>query len=199
MAVEWGDVVYNPNGAVVSGLQNDGSYSGYGTIDYMGDFSFEVESDEDEIMVAGMIVEQLTIPKRATGTIKDASLNWDALVLMGATQGNAIVAAGTTPNRSEQIDFLFGGQGLGYFGLVVRYEATNGANLLAGFAKCMLSTIPPFTAAQNKFRTGETGVKMVAPSQIIRKVLRMEKYETAQAVPANAGEFDDFFAGFFDA
>ena len=198
MAVEYGDVVYNPNSAVISGLQNDGTYSGYGTIDYMGDFNFETESDEDEIMVAGVVVEQLTIPKRATGTIKDASLNWDALVLMGATQGAAIVAAGSTPNRSERIDFVFGGEGLQYFGLVVRYEATNGANLLAGFPKCMLSTIPPFTAAQNKFRTGEAGIKMVAPSQIIRKAIRMEKYETAQAVPANAGAFDTFFAGMFD-
>jgi hypothetical protein len=196
MAIKYGDVVYNPNGGVISKLQNDNTYSGWSTIDYMGDFNFDWESDEDEIMSAGMIVEQLTIPKRATGTITDAALNWTALTLM--TPFTSPSEMGTTPNRSEELYIETGGAGLGYFGLVVRYEATSGAGLLAGFPKAMLRSIPPFQAAQNKFRTGEVGIKMVAPSQIIRRCAVLRRFETAQQVPQTAGAFDTFFAGMFD-
>lgn len=197
MPLEYGDVIYNPTGLVVARLQADNSYGTVGVVDYLGDFSFNFESDEDDIMSGGAIVETLSIVKRGTGKLTDAALNWPAIVVMSGLDDPS--EEGDTPNRIKTLDVKFGGRGMAYFGAVVRYEAQQGSNLLVGFPKAMLSTLPSFTVEQNKFRTGEANIKMIGVGTTAqgRRGVRMKKYETAAALPSTGEAFDTFFTGMF--
>lgn len=192
---QYSEVYFTPKIAYVAALQVDNTYGTPQLVEYLQKFEFEFESDTDEIMSGGQIVETLSIPKRATGTISMAAMNYSALSILS---GYAEDPQGTTPNRYNTIDVVTGGEGMPYFGIIAEYASTLGGNLLAGFPKAQLSTVPGFTVDQNKFRIGETEIYMVSPSQIIRKCARLRKFETASPIPTTAEGFEAFFASLFD-
>lgn len=192
---EYSDVIYTPKIAYVASLNVDNSYGTPQLVEYLQKFDFEFESDTDEIMSGGQIVETLSIPKKGTGTISMAALNFSTLAILA---GLSETPLGTTPNRYNTIDVLTGGEGMPYFGIIAEFASTLGGNLLAGFPKAQLSTVPGFTVDQNKFRIGEAEIYMVSPSQTIRKNGRLRKFETASAIPTTAEAFEAFFDGLFD-
>lgn len=188
----FGDIIYNITDMYVAALTG----STYGTparVEYVQSFSFEFESDEDTIKAYGLNVETLSIPIGGTGTIAEASLSWGAMAVM---TGNSESSSGSTPNGVKQIDMLAGGAGLPYFGVIASYAAVEG-NALIGFPKCKLVSLPAFTVEQNQFRASDMGIKMVAPSAVIRKLMRLKKNETAATVPTSSGDFGTFFTGMF--
>lgn len=192
----YSEVIFNPTAAYVAALNNDNTYGTPQLVEYLQKFAFEFESDSDEIMSGGMIVETLAIPKKGTGTLSMAAMNYSALSILA---GYAEAPLGTTPNRYNTLDVEVGGDGLPYFGIIVAYASTFNGNMLAGFPKAKLSTMPGFDVDQNKFRIGEAEIIAVSPSLLIRKVSRLRKYETAAAIPTTAEGFETFFAGMFDA
>ena len=191
----YGDVIYNITAMYVAALASDNSFGTPALIEYGKDFSWEYAADTDEIKSYGMIVDTLAIITKATGTLKEGSLNMDSKSIMTATSEST---AGSTPNQITTIDFRAGGGGLPYFGLVIAGASVIG-NIVAGFPKCKLETIPSFTIEQNKFRMGEAKVNMLPPSTTIRKLSRILRYETVTAPPTDASGFDTFFSGMFDA
>ena len=191
---EFGDVIYNISGMYVAALQSDNTFGEPAFVEYGQDYSWDYEADTDEIMSYGQIVETLAIIKKATGTMKEASLNMASKSIMTGTSESE---SGTSPNKIATIDFQTGGAGLPYFGIIVAGSSVAG-NVLAGFPKCKLQTIPSFKIEQNKFRLGEAKVDMLPPSSLIRKVSRIRRNETAASIPTTGAGFDAFFAGMFD-
>ena len=187
---QFAEVVYNITDAWVARLNLDNTYGTPVRVDYIGKVSFEYESDTDEIKSGGQIVETLTVPTKATGEITQASLDFAGMaVLLGTVNGSY----STTPNQYGVQDIPVGGEGLPYCGLIVAYASVYGGNMLAGFPKFRLDTVPGFDADQNKFRIGSANFTAIAPSVNARKVVRYKKYETAAAVPQSAANFLAFF------
>lgn len=190
----YGDVIYNITGMYVAALQSDNAYGTPSYIDYGQELSWEYEADNDEIKSYGLIVESLSIPTKATGNFMQASMDFASFAILTSFSGSE---SGSTPNQVNTLDLLVGGAGLPYFGIIAAFAAISGANMLAGFPKCKLQTIPGFTIEQNTFRTSEVGIDMFAPSTTVRKVSRYKKYETAAAIPSSANDFDTYFNGMF--
>lgn len=186
----YAEVIYNPTAAYIASLNNDDTYDAPVQIDYLGKLSFEFEADQDELMSGGMIVEMLAIPKKVTGEITQGALNMAAMSTMC---GYTFTEYSTTPNRYGILQVKTGGAGMPYFGLIVSYASTLGGNLLAGFPKAMLDTMPGFDVDQNKFRIGNANFSGVAPSQNIRIAALIKKNETAASIPTTAQGFLDFF------
>lgn len=196
MAPGYAEVIYNPTAIYVASL-TDAVAGTYGTpqlIEYGQKFEFDIESDNDEIMAYGLTVEALAVPKKATGTLTQAAMNFAAIAILCGFTNNSYL---TTPNRYNIMDINVGGSGLPYFGVIVSYAATNGANMLAGFAKAQLDTVPGFKVDQNKFRIGEAKINGYAPNTQIRKVVRLKGNETAATVPTTGVTFGAFFSGMF--
>lgn len=188
---QFAEVIYNPYAAYVAALNLDNTYGTPVQIDYLGKLSFQFEHDQDELMSGGQIVEKMSIAKKATGELTQGAMNFAALAIM---IGETAADYGVTPSQYSILDARTGGSGMPYFGLIVAYAATNGANMLAGFPKAMLQTVPGFDVDQNKFRIGSANFDAVPPSQNVRKVVRMRRYETAASIPTTANAFLDFFS-----
>lgn len=191
---EYGDVIYNITDMYVAQLQSDNSYGTPSQIVYGQQLSWEYESDNDEIKSYGLIVESLSIPIKATGTFMQAAMDFASFAILTSFSGSE---SGTTPNQVNTLDIQVGGSGLPYFGICAAFAAPSGANMIAGFPKCKLSTVPGFTIEQNTFRTSEVGIEMFAPSTSVRKVSRYKRYETAGSIPSDASAFDTYFNGMF--
>ena len=194
----YGDIIYNITAMYVAALGADNSYGTPALVEYGQDFTYEYTADQDEIKSYGLIVEALAIIIKATGTLKEASLNIASKEIM---TGSSESESGSTPNRVSILDIQVGGAGLPYFGLIVAGASVVG-NVLVGFPKAKLETWPSFTIEQNKFRMGEAKVNMFAPSTVIRKLVRTKKYETVTNPPTDAEGFDTFFStptAMFDA
>ena len=127
----YAEILFNPTAAWVAPLNSDNSYGTPVQVDYLSTFNFSWESANDEIMSGGMIVEAMSIPNKATGTLGNASLNFAALsVLIGQTASDD----GTTPNQTSTLYFKTGKR-LPYFGFIASYEATYGNAFRKGFCK----------------------------------------------------------------
>jgi hypothetical protein len=187
------EVFYNPSDVIVAKLNSDNTFGTPQRVDYFNKISFEIPSDNDEIMTGGMIVEKLSIAKEVDGTFEMGAMNYAAASIL---YGDAPVAVyGSTPNQYQYLDLTTGGAGNPYFAMIVRVESTNGGAALLGFMKCILKQKPGFTMDQNKFRIGPAGFNAVAPSQVIRRACRVVKYETA---PATLNVVSGLFTGFFN-
>ncbi|GEM_PF-2501118 len=191
---EYGDVIQNITSMYVATLGSDNTYGTPSYIDYGQQLSWEYESDTDEIKAYGLIVESISIPIKATGTFMQASMDLTSYAILTS---NTASESATTPDRVKTVDQAVGGAGLPYFGIIAAFASTNGSNVIAGFPKAKLSTIPGFSVEQNTFRTSEVGIEMFAPSVTVRKVSRYKKYETAANIPATPSDFDTFFSGMF--
>jgi len=192
---EYGDVIQNITAMYVAALGSDNSYGTPALIDYGQQLSWEFESDTDEIKSYGLIVESLAIPIKATGTLVQASMDLASFAIMTS---NSSSESDSAPDRVKTVDVQVGGSGLPYFGIIAAFASPSGANVIAGFPKCMLETVPGFNVEQNTFRVAEVSINMFSPSTTIRKVSRYKKYETAAAIPSDASGFDTFFDGMFD-
>jgi hypothetical protein len=191
---QYSEVTYNVTEAYVAALTVTNTYGTPVPIDYIGKFSFTVESDTDELMSAGQIVETLAIPKKNTGELSQGSLDFNAMaVLCGYTQGNY----STTPNQYAVLDMLMGGSGLPFFGLLVAYASTLGGNVLVGFPKAKLQTVPGFEADQNKFTVRTAGFDAIAPTTTRRASARIRRQETAATLAAGYGASAGAFLGYF--
>lgn len=178
---QYAEVIFNITEAWIAALLTGNTYGTPVAIDLIGKISFNYESDTDLLMSAGLVVESLAIPKMAKGEITQGSLDFAAMATMcGFLAGNY----GVTPNQYGVMDVEVGGDGLPYFGLLVAYAATLGANTYAGFPKAKLDTVPGFDVDQNKFRVGKAGFNGFAPSITTRKVVRYRKNETGQSLAA---------------
>lgn len=198
MAITYGDVVYNPFLCYVAGFDTvDNEYGTPVILDYFGDFSFEYEHDSDEIISGGLAVEKLSILKQITGAINNAALAWPALVAMTGISPES--TDGTTPNQTSTLFIEAGGQGLGYFGAIVACASLNGAEVLIGLPKMMLDTHQGFTMAQNQFRKPEVNFTAIAPSQTLRRTVRLTKYETAGTFPSSQANFQAFMQPMLDS
>lgn len=192
---EYGEVLYNINTAYVAALDlDDNTYGTPVRFHYMEQFEFEFEADEDEIKSGGMVVDKLSITNKATGKITNASMNMAAMLVMYGLQSST---SGSGDTEMTEMDFLVGGEGNGWFGMIMRAEAKNGANALIGFPKCMMSGLPPFQMGQNEFRRAEMDWEAIAGDEAIRKIMRLRRYKTANNVPTTAEGFDLYFDGFF--
>lgn len=183
----FGDVVYNVTGAVVATFSTTPSYGTPVAIDNIGDFSFDYESDTDELMSKGRIVETLAIPKKATGEIKNGSLDFASMaIILGWVQGDY--------TTYQVMDARTGAEGLPYFGLIVSLASINGANVHVGFPKVKLQSPPGWDVAQNKFRIGSAKFDAVPPGTTdpVRAV-RIKTNQTAAALPTSSANFLAFF------
>lgn len=188
----YGDVIYNPYEAFAAALLPNLTYGPPSRVDYMGKVSFEYESDTDELKSGGMIVETITIPTKVTGEIEQGSLDYITWAIM---TGFGAAEYSTTPNRYYRSTVKLGGEGLPYFGLIIAYAALSGANLLVGFPKVKLDTVPGFDQEQNKFRLSNSNFSGLAVSTSNRGAVVYQKNETAKSVPAtSAAAFLDFFS-----
>lgn len=178
---QFAEVIFNITEAWVAALSVTNTYSTPVAIDLIGKVSFTYETDTDEIMSAGLVVDSLAIPKKAKGEMTQSSLDFAAMATMcGFLAGNY----GTTPNQYGIMDVAVGGDGMPYFGLLVAYAATLGGNMYAGFPKAKLETVPGFDVDQNKFRIGKAGFSAFAPSTTTRKVVRYKRNETKATLTA---------------
>ncbi|MBZ0293565.1 MAG: hypothetical protein K8L99_13440 [Anaerolineae bacterium] len=199
MAIQYGDILYNPNGLVVAALNDVAkTYSTPVVIERFGDLDFEFTVDEDEIKSGGLFTDALRVPTKVTGTLRDAALNWTALTAMAGIVSESVNGS-SSPDAVRQLDYIFGGEGLGYFGAIAAVAGTNGSNALIGFAKSQLGTYPSFSMAQNEFRRAETPIHVYPPSTTIRKGIRVRVHETATSIPTSQSAFQAFFSGLFDA
>lgn len=187
---QYSEVIYNPTAAWVAQANADTTFGTPVNVDYIQQVTFEYESDTDEIKSAGQFVESLAVPTKATGELSQASLDFPG---MSVITGYGNTNFGATPNQYGIMNILTGGAGLPYFGMIVAYASTNGGNLLVGFPKMKLETVPGFTVDQNTFRIGTANFNAYAPSVVIRQVVRYRKYETAAQIPQTAQDFEDFF------
>jgi len=185
----YGDVIYNPSGAVIARYNLNNTYGTPGVVDYMGKFMFNYESDTDELKVSGAIVETLSIPTKAVGEMEQLSLDF---VTWGLLTGYAADEYGSNPNRYYQTDVRFGGEGVPYCGIIIAYTATNGANALVGFPKFKIDTPMGFDVDQNKFRKASVSLTAVGVGPRYRGV-RIRKHETAAALPTTPTAFLQFF------
>ena len=190
----YGEVIYNPTEVMIAKLKNDNTYEAPVAVEYLGKLSFEVEADTDELMSGGMIVETLAIPKKNTGEMTMGKLNMAAMAAMCNYPTGEYYS---TPNRVSVLDMLMGGEGLPFFGMIVAYASTLGANLMVGFPKAKLQTVPGFDVDQNKFRIGSANFDAIAPSTTVRKAARFKLNETAATIAsfygASAGNFLSYF------
>lgn len=191
---EFGSVIYNPYEAWVARLNNDNTFGTPVKVEYLDRVSYEYESDTDEIMSGGTVVEAISIPTKVAGNLNNASLDTPVLEIL---TGTTSTSSGSAPNRIATLDFVFGGSGLPYFGLIVAYAATYDANVLIGFPKCKLDTIPSFDMEQNQFRRGEAEFSGFPASTVTRKGIRMRKYETPSQIPTTATAWNTWFSGMF--
>lgn len=186
----YGDVIYNPFQAYAAPLLANNTYGLPSLVDYLGTITYEYESDNDDLMSGGMVVETISIPKKITGEINQGSLDY---ITWGIMTGFSAAEYSTTPNRYYRSTVKLGGEGLPYFGLIVAYAAIGGANLLCGFPKIKLDTVPGFDSEQNKFRLGKANFSGMAVSQTNRGAALYQKNETSKSVPSTAALFLDFF------
>ncbi len=191
----YGDVIYNITAMYVAALQADNTYGTPALVEYGQEFPIDYEADNDDLSGYGMTVELLSVIRKGTATFKNGSFNIASKTIITGTSEST---SGTTPNQIGTTDFQAGGAGLPYFGLVVAGASTLG-NIVAGYPKCKLETIPKFNIMENKFVIGEAKIGMIAPSTTIRKFQRIKRYETITAPPSDASGFDTFFTGMFDA
>ncbi|MBL8162456.1 MAG: hypothetical protein JNJ61_10760 [Anaerolineae bacterium] len=191
---QYGEVIYNPIEVYVATLNVDNTFGTPVAIDYLGKVSFNPEADSDDLMSAGMIVETLRIAKIVTGEISQGSLDFASLaVLCGITPGNY----STTPNRYSVADFKMGGAGLPYFGMIIHYASTLGANAFIGFPKAKLDTIPGFESDQNKFVIRNTGFSAVPVNTTGRNAFRIRRNETATTLASFYGSSSANFLSYF--
>lgn len=193
---EYGEVLYNVTTAYVAALdENTNTYGTPARVEYLEEFEFEFEADEDEIKDGGMVVDMLSITTKATGQMRNASLNWSAMSILYGFTGHSY---GSEPeDEYSEMDFQVGGAGNAHFGIIFRIEAKNGANGLIGFPKCMMSGLPPFQMQQNQFRRAEMDWSAMAPNPDNRKIMRIRRHRVAANVPTTDNGFDDFFSGYF--
>lgn len=191
---QYGEVVYNITDLRIARLNADNSFGTPVLVDYAQKMSWQYEGDEDIIKAYGLIVEKLSITTHGTGSFQQASLDFPAAVIL---TGDTSSSSGSAPNQIETMDVSVGGSGLPYFGFVMSVAATNGARFFTGAPKCMLDKPPGFNIDQNKFRIGEAGFTMLAPSTTARKLVRYRRIQGTGTFPTSSADFAAFFTGFF--
>lgn len=191
--MDYANEIYNPTSAYVARLLSDGSYGTPVYIAKLEKIGWSFEADTDEIKAYGMITDGLTIPTKATGTIDIAHMNIEALTVM--TEHDTY-EYDTTPNRRTRTVVFAGGAGLPYFAIIAAFAAQNGANMIGGFAKAMLTTYPAFDIDQNQFRRASTEFNAYAPDVANRRLYAQDNYETAGGIPTTAEGFATFFTEF---
>lgn len=196
MPVLYGDTLYNAQAVSVAALTSDNSYSAPVPLRKLEQFRFAFEADTDEIQTGGLMTDLLTVTTHGTATLSNAAFNYEALLAM---LGTAVVGSesGSTPNQSATVDLLVGGAGLGYFGLIGLFTSQDGANVLAGLPKAMLTEVPGVNVGQNQFRRVDVPLRFIAPSTTVRKACRIVLNESAASVPTDASGFAAFFNGLF--
>lgn len=196
MSLDFANELYNPSAVYVATLNNDNSYGTPQLVQKLETLSWNYESANDEINAYGMFTDSLALVKKATGSLNEAHLNWDALVIL---TGEQQTSSGSTPNQVATLDTLAGGEGLPYFGIITVFRGKNSSGAWFGFPKAQLTTKPGFEMDQDAFRRGSADFNAYAPSTLIRKIDRGKKYETLPANPTGASDFDTYFTGMFDS
>lgn len=190
---EYGEVGFTLSDIKVAALASDNTYGTPGSLEYGQKLEFSPQADTDMIKAYGMAVELLAVVTHCTGAF-DAGLIDDSAYQIIAGNAVASAAFGTTPNQYNRLDVQVGQDGLPYFGLIGKLFGVGGADLHVGFAKCKLDSMPGFTIEQNKFVLPSTAVSMITPDVSIRKLVRIERHETAEDI---SSDFDTWFASFF--
>lgn len=190
----YSEVIYNCTDIYIARLLNDNTYGTPTRLEHIGEFSFEFEHDQDELMSAGLIVDTLSIAKKVTGEMTQGALDLAAMVIMCDLQTGEY---GATPNRYAVTDFQLGGGGMPYVGLLAAYEATLAGNVFVGFPKFKLQAIPGFKQSQNKFRIGNAKWDAIAPSTTRRTAMRMKKNETKAQLSDFYGVSANNFLNYF--
>ena len=152
----------------------------------------EPEHDTDQLRGYGQKVEGLSVPVGSKVSLKMGGIDYSVLAAMGAV---TISGSGTTPNQVNTIDAPAGGAGLGYFSVIGKVAATNGAIAVIGHRKIMLDVIPKLTAdgESNKFNISEAAGYSFPVSN---KLFRIKTYETAAdfTTPVDGTAFAAFFS-----
>lgn len=186
---EFGDVVINLTDLIVAPLLANGTYGGYAQVVYHSKLSFEGVADNDILKSGGLVVEALTVPTHYEGEIEQGAVDATGLYVMTGTTTDS---SGSTPNRVATTDFLLGGNGLPYFGVIGMYAGLNGSNALIGLRKVLLDKLPGWVMdEQNRFRISNVAFKAFAINATTRKATRWRRYETANI---SVTDFNAFFA-----
>lgn len=152
----------------------------------------EPEHDTDKLRGYGQYTEGLSVPVGSKVSLKMGGIDYSVLAAMGAV---TISGSGTTPNQVNTIDAPAGGAGLGYFSVIGKVAATNGAIAVIGHRKIMLDVIPKLTAdgEANKFNISEAAGYSFPVSN---KLFRIKTYETASGfiTPTTGANFAAWFS-----
>lgn len=189
------DIIYNIEAMAVAALLDEqlGTYGSPAFVRYGGDMSWEYAADTNDLKAYGMVVETLTVPTHATGSLNRGAVDFPVMSIM-----TGMASESSSGANYVQWDPTVGGEGTAYFGLIAKFAAKNGKKMVCGHAKMKLETIPAFSIAQNEFRMDETAFKTLAPSTTLRKFVRYRAYTSYGDLPDNANDFGAFFEGCFD-
>lgn len=161
-------------------------------LEYGQELGFEAAADNQELKAYGLTVQLLSVITHFTGTLSQGLIDVNAYSIL---VGEASVDSGS-PVTQSTLDYLVGGAGLPYFGLIGRLASVGGADIHLGFPMCKLDRVPNFQIRQNEFIMPSSGIKMIAPDTTTRKAARLRRHVTTTAITA---DFDAFFTGIMPA
>lgn len=197
----FGEVIYTPRKVYVASLTATGTLA-YGTpvaMEYVQKVSYDPESDEDEVMADGAVVETLGVLKKCTGEIEVKSLQSSVLAIIASNIATT-VSDGTAPARASRTTLTGGGKRYPYFGMIVEMRAAGDAtgtmlnnSMLIGFPKCAISNLPASAFDQNKFAAFSIPFKAIALTAPETTVFKLKMSEGADSVPTTALLFASFF------
>lgn len=185
----YADIAYSVRDAIVASLSGAGSYGTPAAFAYLQDASYEPEHDTDKIKAGGAYREGLSVQIGTKISLKEAAMFDDVLNII---EGETATQSGSSGNRQRKRIHSGGGSGLPYFGIILVFEATDGAIFVYGAAKAQAESKQKFSAEQNKFRTGE--IPIYAFATTTKEIEKTIKYESEDDLPdfTDAQEFEDF-------
>lgn len=197
----YGEVIYTPRKVYVASLTATGTLA-YGTpvaMDYVQKVSYDPESDTDEIMADGAVVESLAVLKQCTGEIELKALQHSILTVI-ASNIVTTVSDGTAPARASRSTIVGGGKRYPYFGMIVEMRAGGDASgtmlntsMLVGFPKCEITNLPAGAFDQNKFASFTIPFRAIALTAPETMVFKIKTSEGADSAPTTASLFASFF------
>ena len=189
---EFGELSYTLTDLLIAQLNADDTNDSPISVANGQMYVSEPEHDTDKLRGYGQYTAGLSVPIGSKVNFKMGGVDYSVLEAMGAV---TISGSGTTPNQVNTIDVPAGGAGLGYFSVIGKVAATNGAIAVIGHRKVLLDVVPKITAdgEANKFNISEAAGYSFPMSD---KLFRVKTFETASdfVTPADGTAFAAFFS-----
>jgi len=161
MAIQFGDVTFLLKKLQVATLSAAGTYGTPVTLDVAQTLEFSPKFDTDLLKGNGFSLEALAVMTDMEGKISTGTVNRTAAAIMFNWANQT---TGTTPNRKVTVK-LQAGLVQPYFGMLGTMIGPQGNDLVIGFYRCLATSLPAFTAEQNKFHLPEIPIMMIAKDE----------------------------------